>query len=86
MATENEPTSKLDTVCSVKFTYTDGGRWHSIDVDCREQLRILQEGTVDGKQICAVEVFTVVNQDEEVVRYVYDFVLQATGQNPWRLA
>lgn len=75
--------SKFSVLTEVRFTYTDGGRWHEIAVDCRELLSILQTGKIDDKPICAVEVVTVT--DKETVSYIYDFVLLAQSLNPWRI-
>lgn len=87
MSTENSD-NKLATVVTVKFTYTDGGRWHSLDVTCAELLSILQTGKIDDKNICAVEVFSVTNEEEEKVSFIYDFVMQhvVSSTNPWRVA
>lgn len=89
MATENENIAsvgnKFDTIVAVKFTYTEGGRWHSIDVSCTELMQIIHTGEVDGRKICALEVFTVTNDDDEKISFVYDFVAKAQGIHPWRL-
>ncbi len=81
--------TKFATICCLKFTYTDGGRWHEIEVSCLEMLDILKTGAVDGKQICAVEIVTVNPESEEDpyerVRFVYDFVALNTNKNPWRM-
>ena len=75
--------SKFDMRCTIDFTYTDGGRWHTIEVDCREYLEIISNGVVDEKPICAIKVVTVT--DDEVVAFIYDFVQRALGKNPWRM-
>lgn len=84
MTAENSE-NKMATAITVKFVYTDGGRWHSVDVTCAEWLAILRTGEIDGKKICAMEIVTVnVEDSEEKVSFVYDFVQLATGGNPWQ--
>lgn len=83
-----ETLPKYATIINISFIYEMGGRWHSIDVNFHEYLEILQTATVDGKQICAVEV-SVTNCDNEEgdkVKMIYDFVLLNTGRNPWRMS
>lgn len=84
-AQETRP--KFDTILSVAFTYVDGGLWHSIDVNFKEYLEILQTGHVEGKPIAAVElsVTDCDNADRDKVKMIYDFVRLHTEQNPFRM-
>ena len=77
--------AKFGTLTEVKFTYTDGGRWHTVELACGELLNVLNTGKIDDKPICAIEVVCIVVDDYPNVSYIYDFVLKATGQNPWRM-
>jgi hypothetical protein len=82
---ESQP--KFDTIINVTFTYIDGGRWHSVEMNMKEYLDVLQTGIIEGKQICAMEVSTTNadNDEEDKIKMIYDFVALHTGKNPWRM-
>lgn len=86
IAKKVEP-SKFDTIISVGVTYEEGGRWHNVDLNFREYLKLLQTGELDEKKVCAVEVSLTncENAEGDKIRMVYDFVHLHTERNPWRM-
>lgn len=81
---------KFDNLFSVDLLYIEGGRWHSVEVNAHEFLQILQAGTFETKQLVAASVFEIntANEDgtEDKVRFIYDFALKHTEQDPWRIS
>jgi hypothetical protein len=79
---------KFDNFITVSITYTEGGRWHDVQLTFKEYLALLQSGELDKRQVCAVELFDYNCRDEEEnsVKMIYDFVLKHTERDPWRMA
>lgn len=83
-----ETLPKFDEFLTIAFTYDDLGRWHETQVTFREYSEILVSGEIDGRKICAVELFDydVRNEAEDRVKLIYDFMRLNTNQTPWRVA
>jgi hypothetical protein len=78
---------KFDNFITVSITYTEGGRWHDVQITFKEYLALLQTGELDGRQVCAVEILVYDCKDDEGndVKLIYDFVLKHTERDPWRM-
>lgn len=89
-----EVAPKFDEVQSVDVLFTEGGRWHTIEVTWNEYLAMLQNGSyIDGIKtvqlaaICVNEVnIELEDGSTEKIRMIYDFVLKHTEQDPWRMS
>lgn len=89
-----ETTPKFDEIVPVDVLYTQGGRWHTIEMTWKEYLATLQNGSIqDGtltKQITAICVneVNVALEDgsTEKIRMIYDFTLKHTERDPWRMS
>lgn len=79
-----ETEGRFDNFTRVSIQYRADGKWHDVELSCRELLNLLHTGTYDERQVVAVEC-VVVTADEDQVRFVYDFMNLHTEKNPWRM-